>query len=133
MTHLEQYAILSNEKAELEANLDAVKQKLSDIHSLALTELSQSSIQKVTLHGRTLYVDTKVFASIPKELKEKAIKMLKKTSIAGAIKVDIHPATLQSWVREHGGTIEEIQDKLGKVAEVIKLHEESKLVARKAN
>ena len=63
--HVEVYAKMENQKAELKDALTAVEAKLDELRPGVLAYFESHSIDKITSAGRTLYLRTEVWAGRP--------------------------------------------------------------------
>lgn len=71
--HIERYARLENQRAELKDELAAVEAKLDELRQGVLDYMQNHSLDKITSAGRTLYLRREIWAGRPEDVTPEAL------------------------------------------------------------
>ena len=117
------------EKARLD--LKRIEKEYDILAEKLLEQFLKDGIDSISSNGITAYVKRRIFAYIPAEKREKAIKVLKARGLEFLAPETVNANTLSAWVRE----LEEKKDGMPKLPRALQnlivIHEEFKVQGRK--
>ena len=95
-----QYAALTEQRRQLEAEVNRIKAELATHEERLAGEFAQAGIQNVkTASGQTVYLNREIFAKLVGDPK-KARTALRRAGLGDFIKEAVSAQTLRGWVRE---------------------------------
>ena len=95
-----EYADLTEQRRDLEAEINRLKADLSAREEKLVEEFAQAGIQNIkTSTGQTVYLNREIFAKLVGDQK-KAHTALRRAGLGDFIKDTVNSQTLRAWVRE---------------------------------
>jgi len=104
MKRARDFAALLIKKRQLNAELDEVKGKMTEMEPLLQTDLINAGIKRLpfTVGGEdiTIHLHTTLYARPKDGDKATVVRVLKRCGLSGLVKNDYNMNTLDAWVRE---------------------------------
>lgn len=110
----EELVVLKEAKKELDSIVKENNRKIEQVEEKMVALMLEDEVQSFKRDGKTFFISTRLFASIPDENKEEVFNWFKgDPDLAGMVKEQINANTLSSWVKEQEDELpEEIKEKL---------------------
>lgn len=100
-TAVAEYVELDARKAELEAELEKVKDRLGELAESISADWVEAGIQNMQVNGRTLYLAREFFCNKRGEIPmEAAVEAIRASGLTDLIQIGYNAARVKSWARE---------------------------------
>ena len=97
---LKRFVALEERRRALEAEVDTIKAEASELEGRLLPQFEQSGLERVSIDGRTVYVERKLWAK-PKDGDKPAVcKALKRARLGDYVEETFNTNSLSAYVRE---------------------------------
>lgn len=98
---LDRLLALETWRREIEEELEGVRAEIAEVNARVVEAFADAGVQNVKLEGGvTVALRTDIRANIPADLKLTALDVFEEHE-PDVVKAQIHPKTLESWVRAH--------------------------------
>jgi len=97
---LKRFVVLEERRRQLEAEIDSIKAEAADLEQRLLPQFEQSGMERVTIDGRTVYVERKLWASAKNGDKQALCKALKRARLSEFVQETFNSQSLSALVRE---------------------------------
>jgi hypothetical protein len=115
---LKRFIALEERRRQLETEIDAVKAEAAELEGTLLPQFEQSGLEKVTIDGRTVYVDRKLWAKAKNGDKPAVCKALKRAHLGDFVEETFNTNSLSAYVRELDREEKQLPPSLRDVLEV---------------
>ena len=97
---LRAYVNLEQQRLDLEARIDAIKRETAELEAALLPQFEQDAIDRITVDGRTVYVERKLWAKAKDGDKPAVCKALKRCRLGDYVEETFNTNSLSAYVRE---------------------------------
>ena len=87
-------------RRQLEAEIDAVKAEATQLEEALLPQFEQGGLEKVSIDGRTVYLERKLWAKAKDGDKGAVCKALKRAHLGDYVEETFNTNSLSAYVRE---------------------------------
>ena len=97
---LKRFISLEERRRQLETEIDTVKAEAAQLEQLLLPEFERSGVEKVSMDGRTVYLERKLWAKAKDGNKAAVCKALKRAHLGDFVEETFNTNSLSAYVRE---------------------------------
>ena len=97
---LKRFVALEERRKQLEAEVDSIKAEAAELEGLLLPQFEQSGMERVSIDGRTVYVERKLWAKAKDGDKPSVCKALKRCRLGDYVEETFNTNSLSAYVRE---------------------------------
>ena len=97
---LKRFVALEDRRKQLEAEVESIKAEASELEGLLLPQFEQSGMERVSIDGRTVYVERKLWAKAKDGDKPAVCKALKRCRLGDYVEETFNSNSLSAYVRE---------------------------------
>jgi hypothetical protein len=97
---LKQFVALEERRRQLEAEVDTIKAEAAELEGRLLPQFEQSGMERVSIDGRTVYVERKLWAKAKDGDKGALCKALKRCRLGDYVEETFNTNSLSAYVRE---------------------------------
>jgi len=97
---LKRFVALEERRRELEADVDTVKAETAELEQRLLPQFEQGGFEKVSIDGRTVYIERKLWAKAKAGDKGAVCKALKRCRLGDYVEETFNTNSLSAYVRE---------------------------------
>lgn len=110
----EELVVLKEAKKELDSIVKENNRKIEQVEEKMVALMLEDEVQSFKRDGKTFFISTRLFASIPEENKEDVFDWFKSDPVlSGMVKEQINANSLSAWVKEQDEDLpEEIRERL---------------------
>jgi hypothetical protein len=110
----EELVVLKEAKKELDSIVKENNRKIEQVEEKMVALMLEDEVQSFKRDGKTFFISTRLFASIPEENKEDVLDWFKSDPVlSGMVKEQINANSLSAWVKEQDEDLpEEIRERL---------------------
>lgn len=125
---LKHFIQLEQRRRQLEAEIGTIKAQSAELEASLLPQFEQAGMERVSIDGRTVYIERKLWAK-PKEGDKQAVcKALKRARLGDYVQESYNSNSLSAYIREldrEGRSLSPGLAKVLEVSEVFKLRTRS--------
>lgn len=97
---LKRFVALEDRRKQLEAEVDSIKAEAAELEGLLLPQFEQSGMERVSIDGRTVYVERKLWAKAKDGAKPSVCKALKRCRLGDYVEETFNTNSLSAYIRE---------------------------------
>jgi len=97
---LRTYVNLEQQRLDLEARIDAIKKETAELEASLLPQFEQDAIDRISIDGRTVYVERKLWAKAKDGDKSAVCKALKRCRLGDYVEESYNTNSLSAYIRE---------------------------------
>lgn len=97
---LKRFIALEERRRQLETEIDAIKAEAAQLEQMLLPEFERSGLEKVSIDGRTVYLERKLWAKAKDGDKAAVCKALKRAHLGDFVEETFNTNSLSAYVRE---------------------------------
>jgi hypothetical protein len=97
---LRTYVNLEQQRLDLEAQIDAIKKETAELEAALLPQFEQDAIDRISIDGRTVYVERKLWAKAKDGDKPAVCKALKRSRLGDYVEETYNTNSLSAYIRE---------------------------------
>jgi hypothetical protein len=97
---LKRFVALEERRRQLEAEIDAIKAEAAQLEESLLPQFEQTGLEKVSIDGRTVYIERKLWAKAKDGDKAAVCKALKRAHLGDYVEETFNTNSLSAYVRE---------------------------------
>ena len=97
---LKRFIALEERRRQLETEIDTVKAEATQLEQLLLPEFERSGVEKVSMDGRTVYLERKLWAKAKDGNKAAVCIALKRAHLGDFVEETFNTNSLSAYVRE---------------------------------
>lgn len=97
---LKRFVALEERRRQLEAEVDTIKAETADLESRLLPQFEQAGYEKISIDGRTVYIERKLWAKAKNGDKSAVCKALKRCRLGDYVEETFNTNSLSAYVRE---------------------------------
>ena len=97
---LKRFIALEERRRQLETEIDVVKAEAAQLEQLLLPEFERNGLEKVSIDGRTVYLERKLWAKAKDGDKAAVCKVLKRAHLGDFVEETFNTNSLSGYVRE---------------------------------
>ena len=97
---LKRFVALEERRRQLEAEVDAVKAEAAELEQRLLPQFEQGGFEKISIDGRTVYIERKLWAKARDGDKAAVCKALKRCRLGDYVEETFNTNSLSAYVRE---------------------------------
>jgi hypothetical protein len=97
---LKRFVALEERRRQLEAEVDTIKAEAAELEQLLLPQFEQEGFEKVSIDGRTVYVERKLWAKAKDGNKAAVCKALKRARLGDYVEETFNTNSLSAYVRD---------------------------------
>jgi len=106
---------LNQKKKEIEQQLKEIKKQIETEEIDLIDQLLDNDMEKISINGRTVYINSKIYAQIHN--KQKAIEILKAEGFEDYVKPSYNTNQISTMLREFDEKDEELPDSFAGIIE----------------
>ena len=121
---LRSYVTLEQQRLDLEAQVEAIKTETAELETLLLPQFEQEAIERISIDGRTVYVERKLWAKAKDGDKPAVCKALKRCRLGDYVEETYNTNSLSAYIREldrEGKPLSQALATVLEISEVFKL------------
>ena len=121
---LRTYVTLEQQRLDLEAQVEAIKKETAELETLLLPQFEQEAIERISIDGRTVYVERKLWAKAKDGDKPAVCKALKRCRLGDYVEETYNTNSLSAYIREldrEGKPLSQALATVLEISEVFKL------------
>ncbi len=130
MTKFKRYVELVKQKAEIDANIDAIKYEMSELEPYIQDQMIEAGIQNIKVDDRTIYLNRQIWAS-PSQGQEPLCEYLRENGFDDLITTSIASQRLSAMVREYPPDEQGLPDLPDELKALVKVSETIKVKVKK--
>ena len=126
---LKRFVALEERRRQLEAEIDTIKAEVAELEQRLLPQFEQGGLQRVSIDGRTVYVERRIWAKARDGNKSAVCRALKRCHLGDYVEETFNTNSLSAYVRElerDGRPMPPSLAKVLEVSEVFRLRTRSK-------
>jgi hypothetical protein len=120
--------VLRDQKKELDDALKEVNRQIDEAEQALVAAMVEEEMQNFTRNDRQFILTTRTYANAKSGMMPLICDWMKDNDLGDMVKEQIHPQTLQAWVKE---TIEEEGALPEELSELVNVYEKSGISIRK--
>lgn len=97
---LKRFVSLEERRRQLEAEIDTIKAEASELEGRLLPQFEQAGMERVSIDGRTVYIERKLWAKAKEGDKPAVCKALKRCRLGDYVEETFNTNSLSAYVRE---------------------------------
>jgi hypothetical protein len=97
---LKRFVALEERRRELEAEIDIIKAEAAELEQRLLPQFELSGMERVSIDGRTVYIERKLWAKAKDGDKVAVCKALKRCRLGDYVEETFNTNSLSAYVRE---------------------------------
>lgn len=97
---LRTFVTLEQQRLDLEIQIDAIKRETAELEAALLPQFEQDAIDRISIDGRTVYVERKLWAKAKDGDKPSVCKALKRCRLGDYVEETFNTNSLSAYVRE---------------------------------
>lgn len=97
---LKRFVALEERRRQLEAEVDTIKADAAELEQLLLPQFEQEGFEKISIDGRTVYVERKLWAKAKDGNKAAVCKALKRARLGDYVEETFNTNSLSAYVRD---------------------------------
>jgi len=97
---LKRFVALEERRRQLEEEIDQLKAEAVELEQALMPQFEQAGIERVSIDGRTVYVERKLWASAKNGDKQALCKALKRARLSQFVQETFNSQSLSALVRE---------------------------------
>jgi len=97
---LRTYVNLEQQRLDFEAQIDAIKKETAELEAALLPQFEQDAIDRISIDGRTVYVERKLWAKAKDGDKPAVCKALKRSRLGDYVEEIYNTNSLSAYIRE---------------------------------
>jgi len=97
---LKRFVALEERRKELEGEIDRIKAEATEIESALMPQFEQAGIERVSVDGRTVYIERRLWAAAKNGDKPALCKALKRARLSDFVQETFNSQSLSALVRE---------------------------------
>ena len=97
---LKRFVALEERRRQLEAEVDTIKAEATELEQRLLPQFEQEGFEKISVDGRTVYVERKLWAKARDGNKAAVCKALKRARLGDYVEETFNTNSLSAYVRE---------------------------------
>ena len=97
---LRRYVALEERRRKLEAEIDTIKAEVAELEQRLLPQFEQGGLQRVSIDGRTVYIERKLWARAKDGNKAAVCKALKRCHLGDYVEETFNTNSLSAYIRE---------------------------------
>ncbi len=97
---LKRFVALEERRRQLETEVDTVKAESAELEQRLLPQFEQEGFEKISIDGRTVYVERKLWAKAKDGDKAAVCKALKRARLGDYVEETFNTNSLSAYVRE---------------------------------
>jgi hypothetical protein len=97
---LKRFVALDERRHELEAEIDTIKAEAAELEQRLLPEFERSGMERVSIDGRTVYIERKLWAKAKAGDRAAVCKALKRCRLGDYVEETFNTNSLSAYVRE---------------------------------
>jgi len=97
---LKRFVALEERRRQLEAEVDTIKAEATELEQRLLPQFEQEGFEKISIDGRTVYVERKLWAKARDGNKAAVCKALKRARLGDYVEETFNTNSLSAYVRE---------------------------------
>ena len=115
---LKQFIALDERRRQLEAEIDTVKAEAAQLEQALLPEFERDGLERVSIDGKTVYLERKLWAKAKDGDKAAVCKALKRAHLGDYVEETFNTNSLSAYVRELDREDRELPPSLREVLEI---------------
>jgi hypothetical protein len=115
---LKRFIALDDRRRQLEAEIDSVKAEVAELEQLLLPEFERNGVERVSIDGKTIYLERKLWAKAKDGDKAAVCKALKRCRLGDYVEETFNTNSLSAYVRELDREGRDLPPSLREVLEV---------------
>ncbi len=115
---LKRFIALDDRRRQLETEIDKVKAEVAELEQLLLPAFERDGVERVSIDGKTVYLERKLWAKAKDGDKAAVCKALKRTHLGDYVEETFNTNSLSAYVRELDREGRPLPPSLGEVLEV---------------
>lgn len=97
---LKRFVALEERRRELEGEIDRIKAEATELESSLMPQFEQAGIERVSIDGRTVFIERRLWASAKNGDKLAVCKALKRARLSEFVQESFNSQSLSALVRE---------------------------------
>jgi hypothetical protein len=97
---LKRFVALEERRKQLEDEVDGIKAEAAELESALMPQFEQAGIERVSIDGRTVYIERKLWAKAKDGDKPAVCKALKRCRLGDYVEETFNTNSLSAYVRE---------------------------------
>jgi hypothetical protein len=97
---LKRFVALEERRRQLEAEIDTLKAEAAELEMSLLPQFEQGGLERVSIDGRTVYIERKLWAKAKEGDKAAVCKALKRAHLGDYVEETFNTNSLSAYVRE---------------------------------
>jgi hypothetical protein len=97
---LKRFVALEERRRQLETEIDSIKAEAAELEERLLPQFEQTGMERVSIDGRTVYVERKLWAKAKDGDKPAVCKALKRCHLGDYVEETFNTNSLSAYVRE---------------------------------
>ncbi len=121
---LKRFVALEDRRAQLEAEVDAIKAESAELEQRLLPDFEQAGMDRVSITGRTVYIERKLWAKARDGNKAAVCDALRRGQLGEYVEETYNTNSLSAYMREldrEGRPLPPVLDAVLEISEVFKL------------
>ena len=129
---LQRFVYLEDQKAHLKSQLEGVQKEMDELQGPIMDKFEKECIDKITIKGRTIYLESRIWASLSKDDPQRALDLFRANGKDSYISERVNANQISVMVREF------VNEETGEIEctawmnEAMKISEVQKIRSRKA-
>jgi hypothetical protein len=115
---LKRFVALEERRKELEGEIDRIKAQAAELESALMPQFEQAGIERVSVDGRTVYIERKLWAKAKYGDKAAVCKALKRCRLGSFVEESYNSNSLSGLIREWDSEEKPLPPSLREVLEV---------------
>jgi hypothetical protein len=97
---LKRFVALEDRRKQLEAEVDSIKAETAELEERLLPQFEQGGFEKISIDGRTVYIERKLWAKAKNGDKSAVCRVLKRCRLGDYVEETFNTNSLSAYVRE---------------------------------
>ncbi|HLH16240.1 MAG TPA: hypothetical protein VKX45_03425 [Bryobacteraceae bacterium] len=97
---LKRFVALEERRRQLEAEVDTIKSEAAELEQHLLPQFEQEGFEKISIDGRTVYIERKLWAKAKDGNKAAVCKALRRAHLGDYVEETFNTNSLSAYVRE---------------------------------
>ena len=97
---LKRFVALEERRRELEGEIDRIKSEATELEQVLMPQFEQEGVERISIDGRTVYVERKLWAKAKDGDKAAVCKALKRARLGDYVEETFNANSLSAYVRE---------------------------------
>jgi hypothetical protein len=97
---LKRFVALEERRKELEGEIDRIKAEAAELESALMPQFEQEGVERISIDGRTVFIERRLWASAKNGDKQALCKALKRAHLSEFVQETFNSQSLSALVRE---------------------------------